>query len=157
MTQIIILPPKQTAEEWAVSEGWNNSIWILYFVTGSLSSAAGFGPTRDSGRVKFWWQSPALADYFSCQSYRLCDLNERSPISNHTAAHLSFPGHHLLQQGSTQPLLSWTRLFSIIIAAKRLEFSRGSVTTSGLDSMRSLMFALQEYISSSAAILTVRG
>lgn len=34
MTQIIIFSPKQTGEEWGVSEHWNQTFWMLYLVTG---------------------------------------------------------------------------------------------------------------------------
>ena len=109
------------------------TLWQAY-----LNRAAGFGPTRDSSRVGFRWQSPALVDYFSCQSYRLCDPNKRPPCSHHTAAYLSFPVHHLLQQGSAQPPLIQTRPFAVITPVERLEFSKDAVTILGLDDTRSL-------------------
>lgn len=122
----------------------------------TLNRAAGFGPTRDSGRVRFRWQSHALVDYFSCQSHRLYDPNERPPCSHHTAAYPSFPVHHLLQQGSAQPPLVRIRSFAVITPAERLEFSR-DCNDIGAWWHKVLMSTLEEYIAPSVAVLTVWG
>lgn len=73
----------------------------------SLNRAAGFGATRVSGCDGLWWQSPALVDYFSCQS---SVTRLRHPVQPPHSARRSGAS----QQGSAQPPLVPSRPFAAV-------------------------------------------
>lgn len=101
----------------------------------SLNCASVSRPTRDSGTVWFQWQSPALVDYFWCQLHRLCDPEDGLPCSHHTG---TIPASLCTTFCSRDPAPIHTWLFPVITRAKRLEFSRDSVTIWRLDDTRYL-------------------
>lgn len=115
----------------------------------SLNCASLSRPTRGSGTVWFQWQSPALVDYFWCQLHRLCDPKDELPCSHLTGA---IPAS-LHMFCSRAPASTHTRPFPAISHAKRLEFSRDSVTMWGLDNTRYLCL----YWKNTLSLLTKKG
>lgn len=101
----------------------------------SLNGASVSRPTRDSDTVWLQWQGPALVDYSCYQLHRLCDPKDRLPCSHHAG---SIPSSLCTTFCSRAPAPMHTRLFPGITYAKRLEFSRDSVTIWGLDDTRYL-------------------
>lgn len=101
----------------------------------SLNCASVSRPTTDSGTLWFQWQSPALVDHFCYQLHRLSDPKDRLPCIHHTG---SIPASLCTTFCSRAPAAIHTRLFPVITCAKRLEFSRDSVTIWGLDAPRYL-------------------
>lgn len=124
MTQIITFSPKQTGEEWGVSERWNRSLWRLYLVTGVPKLCSWLWTHQ--GLQQSWIP---VAESCSGRSFLVSVIqalwpNWEAPAQPPHRCVTELPRARLLQQGSAQPPLLHFRSIAVITPAERLEFSR---------------------------------